>query len=656
MKPLQEFSGASRSDKTTGISRQGLPTFLAKYLPYAAIVVIGLAAGGATLMFNFRTAMAALIIIGLPVILAAIVCIINYFRRKRETVPTGKIGLSLSSRHFGYLVLVSAILYILSLCFLFQGGPRPLYYFCLITVIVALISLEIFGTENTHHARQMIIIAQITLLVLNFIYGQTLNLPLFFGGGDLLRHMGWIDTILETGHITSAIGGYYQWFPLFHVFGAEGVLVTGMSLQTSYFILFGFIFTFSVFIVYLLVKSITKDVRLALLATLIYATMREPIFNGMYMNTRELACIFYLAILYLLLQTNWRLRAIALFLIIPMVPLHHTTLVHFSMILAAIFVIEMILYGRSKLIGYNYLALLTMAYVGYWLLFCYPFFHDMVLRVAPSDVLAVPTGGGIAASNLINTALRNVDYIILGFIMFIGVINQLQQDKQEVTTRHVFAVFGLLAFVVFMPDIASILSPLLLAYRLALLVSPIISFVFAAGLLALIPRQGQYGTGKIKSAVSLSLITVVIMIFSFSSQYQMSGATDVNLSNLGSTSPRRYFSEAELASFALLAEYQGDIPIYTDEHTGWYFEAKYNQIVDYSTDTLVIGQTRGNAYLLLRETALTSRGQLIFDVRGQSAMHHEEYVYRNGQEPNLKELWQNERCIYNDGEVQIYLK
>jgi hypothetical protein len=639
-----------------GISRLASPLVLARVLPYAAIAAIILATVVGALLISFRVVSAGLVLVGIPVVLGALASIVFFSRSRDELAPLPPGILAMDSRQFGYLVLVFTILCVLSLSVVFQGGPRPLDYFLTVTMMAGIIFLEILGTEDQHRSRQVLIIVQSTVLGLNLIYSQTLNLPLFFGGGDLIRHMAWIDSILQTGNVTAAVGGYYQYFPLFHIFGAEGVLVLGLDLQTSYFILFGLVFSFSIPLTYLLVKSITGDIRLALMSALSFVLLRETVFNGMYMNTRELAFVFCLAVLFLLLQKDWRMRAMAIFLIIPLVPLHHTTLLHFSMILAAIVALEFVFIPRAQLVGYKFLLLLTVAYVGYWFLFAYPFVDHYVFQAVPSEMVAPPVEEGLGTTNLLFTGLRNVDYLMLGFIMFIGVISQLRQDRQAPTVRHVFAIFGLLGFLVFIPDIAAVFNPILHAYRLSLLVSPVIAFIFAAGILAILTRLLHFRADRTGAAAALSLVTVVVMVFSFSSQFLMSSLTDVDLTALGSTSPRRYFTKAELASFAMFSRYAGDTAIYTDMHTGLYLEAKYNMLSNYSTDAIHVGETEASGYLVLRDKALTEKEVLAFDPRGLSRMYHGTYVYRVGDEPDLKELWRDERLIYTDGDILIYLK
>jgi hypothetical protein len=301
------------------IHKDNLPLFLAKILPYAAISVLILGFILFTITSGLNKATNGLIIIGIPVILAAGIAIWR-FRKVDSSAITKPFVLSLMPRYFKYLTLIFIVLYILSLIILAQEGVRPPIYFILVVLMAGIVLIEILGIESGNNHRRGIILTQIAFLAMNIIFGQTLVLPLYFGGGDLLYHMGFIASITESGQAIPDVTfiGDYQYFALFHVFNASGVLVTGMEIQTTYFILNGLVFITSILIVYLLAKQVTTNTRLALLAAFLYSMTREMLFNGMYMNTREMAFLFCLLILYLLVRRTWHFRILALVLILPL--------------------------------------------------------------------------------------------------------------------------------------------------------------------------------------------------------------------------------------------------------------------------------------------------------------------------------------------------
>lgn len=634
------------------ISRQNLPSLSAKIIPYISFLAVVLAFILVATLIRLDSAIRWLSIIGIPVILASVIAIWKFdlLRRRPSTISS---SLRLNSRSFLYLVLLFITSYLLCLCFLVQGGPRPIAYFCLVVLMAGLIIIEILGTEQTQVNRRGIILTQIVLLALNLIFGQTLKLPLYFGGGDVLFHMGWISSVIESGHVTSAMGNY-QFFPLFHIFGTSGVLVTGMPLQTSYFVFNGLSFIIFLPVVYLIVKQVTKDARLALLATLLYSLTREIAFSGMYMNTKEMAFLFYLLVLYLLIQRNWQLRIIAVGLIAPLVLLHQTTLVYLSGIFVLIMVIEFILFGRSKHVGYVYPVLFTVAYVGYWFFLCYPFAYDMITLLSSSEVVAVPIVALVIGEPLVNTLAKYADYSILFFFALFGIVSQLRQDGRGTTLVHAFALLAFVALPLFIPSMAAVFSPLFFFHRLPLLISPVIALAMAAGVLALMPRL-DINRQRLKSATLLGLILLLTLFYSFSSVFLLGGQTDQNLEELGATEPRRYFTQAELTALSFLDQYKGDIPIYTDSHSSYclegYLKIQANGTVE-TLDTKMIKE----GYMLFRKEEFELRGILLFEFTGVGGVFVSPYEYKTGDTPDLETTWQGAGEIFNNGAVQIYLR
>jgi hypothetical protein len=634
------------------ISRQNLPSLFAKIIPYASFLVVVLAFGLTVILFRLDSAVRWLLILGIPAILASVIAIRKFDLLKRSP-STVSSSFRLNSRSFLHLVLLFITLYLFSLCFLVQEGARPVAYFCFVALMAGVIFIEILSTEKMQGKRHGIILIQIAFLATNLIFGQTLKLPLYFAGGDVLHHMGWINSIIESGHVTSAMAGY-QFFPLFHIFGASGVLVTGMQFQTSYFVLNGLSFVIFIPIVYLLVKQVTKDTRLALLATLIYCLSREVIFNGMYMNTREMAFLFYLLVLYLLIQRNWRLRIIAVSLILPFVLLHQTTLVYVTGILVLIMIIEFILYGRSQYIGYNFPMLFTIAYVGYWLYLCYPFFLDVINMISSSEVVAVPVVAQVIGEPIFSTLAKSADYSILFFFALVGIVSQLYQDDEGTTMSHVFALFAFVTLPFFIPDIVYMLSPMFLAYRLPLLISPFIALAMAAGVLALTPRL-NIKRQRLKSTALFGPILLLTLLYSFFSMFLLGGQTDQDWSALGEMGPRRYFTQAELTSFSFLTENKGYIPIYTDSHSSYYLEGCLSTQANGTVDTLDAEMVR-EGYMLFRKEEFELRGILLFQPTDVAAIYADPHEYRTGDIPDLETTWQVENKIFNNGAVQIYLK
>lgn len=623
-----------------------LVSIIAKAVPYAgfggaaAVVIIGFMLGRSDLVIRSLYLLA-------PISAVMIIAIIKPDWIKNDFTDSSP-RIKLSASIFQYLGLLFILIYIISICLLIGNEVRPLIYFILVGVMAALIFVEILSCGEEHSGRKGIILFQIVLVSANLIFGLTLRLPFYFGFGDVLTHMNYIDSIVKTGQVSDALGNY-QYFPNFHIFNASGTLLSGMSLQTSYYIFNGLFFLVSIPIIYLLVSQLIKNVHLPLMATLVYSLSREVIFNGMYMITRVMAFIFCLLILYILIRSrgNLKLRTISLFLVIPLVMVHQTTLLHFSGILLALALIETCMYRNSWSIGMNFLLFFVIAYLGYWFWQSYPFIAESIsnLIIAPDFTRSLPTASEVP---LFVTFTSNADLIVLVILVMIGIISLLYAHKQLVAIGTVFAVFTLAASIIYFPGFNNILAHILLTYRVALLVTPFIAFTTAAGLLLLIRRTSTDGE-HMRSTLKIGISVCVIFVMTVLSTVILGNFNDLNYGKVFGNTNRQYFTESEIAAFSFSYQHGRDIAYYGDD-------ASLKYMIDY------LGMSQGEpfdslkpesirtGYMLFRKEELESRGQLSFITYDPV---YQEYLYKG---TDLQAKWEQENKIFDNGSVYLYLK
>lgn len=551
---------------------------------------------------------------------------------------------------FQKLVLISTIVYIASICLLVINNERPPGYFILSGIYSALILVEILscGEENT--TRKAIILGQITLLAASFILGQTLRLPLYFGYGDIFTHMFNINTILDNGHISSSMLVDYQNFPVFHILGAFSKLVSGLDLQKAYFLFYGILFLVSIPLIYLIVSKLTKNTHLPLIATLVFSLNREVIFNGMYMITRVMAFILCFMILYLLIRgrTDYKLRILAIFLVIPLVLTHHTTLVHFSGILFGLVILEFFLYRPGWYVGFNFLVFFIIAYLGYWLWLSYPFFQDTLVNYATaSDVTRVPLPA--VESSALYTYSRNMDPIVVAFLAFIGIIVLFHSRSESNTMGTAFALFSIVALIFYFPVVNSFLNKILLTARLELLVSPFISFAAAGGILFLIGKS-RASLSRWESGIRAGVGIILVFYLAMTSQLILGNSTDQSFDNVLGGESRQYFTQGELSSFSFAKKYR-DRVYYGDYASCTYLRRGMGLSVNHTTGIIdPASLTRGS--MLFRKEEFEKKEQLSFLNWTQTG--EEELVFRKNDVKNLQAAWENEFKVYNSGKVLIY--
>ncbi len=613
----------------------------------------------------------------IPAILAAVVAIPRS-SQVRDNLISNPAPLQLSCRSFSYLALIFGILYSVSLYLLISYEARPLSYFCLVAAMVGLILVEILSIEQTHSGRKIIVLIEMTLLSLGLTLGQTLKLPLYFGGGgDILFHMHYTSTIVESGYITAAMEGY-RYFPLFHILVASGTILTGLDPQVAYFLFSGLSFSISIPLIYLIVSQVTKDVHLPLVAALIYSQSQVFLFGGMYTGPREICFVVFLLTLYLLIRARTRqcFGIMAIALIPTLVFMHQITLAYISGVLLVFFIMEFVLHRDYNFTGYIYLTVLTVAYLSYWYYIgaissAVAVLSSSIITPLPGVGLPSTPGVGLPSTEshltcllgliwiptklsqepAIVSALRYADFSVLAFIVILGVISHLYKGGKE-STSITFALLALVAFPLCFPGPLTLFPTLFLVGRISILLSPFIVFAAAEGALVFV-RRGM-SIRRLKSVMGFGFGMLLIPLFSFTTMTILANETDINIGRLVGVHSRNYFSDAELDSFSFAAKHTGELEVYSDYHTWRYFSAMYtNKPAVPSMDILAPNVIR-EGYFLFRKEEFQSRGQLIFLTGDRIGFGGDAYTYRTDDASGLETLLQEQEKIFENGDVQIY--
>ena len=660
------------------LSSDKLPLWIARVLPYACIAAVGI-----TLVASIALGWTDLAIKGLylaiPVVLASVL-IIWKPGLLQNNLSSADVKVNLGIISFTHLVLLFSVLYVISLCLLVAVESRPLMYFILMALMASLIFLEILVMDSEKSFQKNIILLQISLLLANSIFGQTLKLPLYYcsGGGDVLLHMRLIRSILEKGHISDYMG-MYENFPLFHILGASATLMTGIDIPISYYITMGLSFSISILIVYLLITLVVKNGRTPLIAALFYSLSSVVIFEGTYIVVRVLAFILCFLVLYLLIKgsNNIKLKALAIFFVIPLTLMHQTTLVYFSAILLIFILIELIMYHRSHYIGYGYPIFFTIAYLAYWLYIAHDFFTFIINTITSTDESVVIPQLTLSEPILVSI-FKEFDSVIIAFFAIIGIVALFKKSKLGIDITKVFAVLALIALLFYFKGPASFLEPLFLASRLRFPSAFFIVFAAAIGI-SIFANQTiirHYGQQSFKSFATIACCATIFLL-SLSSNVILGNQTDFPNSKLFGLQNSGYFTESELGAFSFYNEYRykgtdysdyeawvhlGRVPSYTQaniytDYGAWRYLGGYLDGVPSITTTDVFdSKSIQSGYMLLRSHELEFRGQLIFLTGVKQGFSGTPYYYRYGDFPDIKTTWESEQKIFDCGSVQIYLK
>ena len=222
-----------------------------------------------------------------------IMVILWIFYRKGEKLPD---SLLLVKTHGNLFPILFVFLYSISLLALYFSPYLPWYYFVLITALYCLVFLQIFSDT----LKPSLVLFEMSLVTGNIIFGLQLKYPFFFGATDIIPHLYYSTIIFLSGHtIPLDLDPTYAWFPLYHIFVAEGTNLLGIEIKYVLILLTSLCFYFTGLGLFLLFRHITKNIQISLLMCLVFSTTPVVIEYSTYVVTRVMAFIGFVFFLYL---------------------------------------------------------------------------------------------------------------------------------------------------------------------------------------------------------------------------------------------------------------------------------------------------------------------------------------------------------------------
>lgn len=550
-----------------------------------------------------------------------------------------------------YFILSFIVFYNFSIYILIGQSTRTFLYFSVITVLAAIIFIEIMLLDKEY---AKIVLSQMLFVTLNLALGYTLkhNMVLFT---DIFYHMHYINSILAKGIVTSEMSTY-QYFPLFHIFNTLTILLLDSEIRTVYFVVNTLVFSLSLILVYLIIRQNTGSTSISLLTALMYSFSEPVIQGGAYPVTRTFAYIICLLILYLLLRRkdNTRLAALAVFLILPLTLLHQSTLAYFTFILILLTSIEY-LFGDKPSIRGIYPLLFIISYTVYWVFICGPFFSS-IIRTIFSTKETVSISPDSETSALITVFLNNADYFIIIVMAIIGVIALIYNAKvrmQGVT----LAITALITLPFYIPSV-SFLFTSMLGYRIPLLISPLVSFIVAVGFSTFIQKyRSQYICGH--GLLKLGIVSLLILVFIFWSSCLSGKTMDFEmLPSILDKENKGYFAQSEMNSFFFCSKFGENHSTFFSDYSSYRFLDGYlNLTSSCSIDLLKSDLVKQKYYFIFRKGEFHSVGKLPFsfgDVynQGFASSIITSLKYQDNSFPESS--WAERLNIYNNGNVLIY--
>jgi hypothetical protein len=536
---------------------------------FPLLIILGMVSAiGVTLLLGRPDFAVRSLIYVIPGIIVAIIVFFIYRNGKKFPDP---LIMMRANRQFFQILFV--LLFILSVLALYFSSYRPWYYFILITALFCVIFLQIFSDT----LKPTIILFEISCVMGNLVFGLQLKYPFFFGLTDIIPHLYLTKITILSGHIIPVDLDYsYAWFPLYHIFIAEGTDLFGIDEKTTFILLTSLSFILLVWVMYLLFNHLLKNDQISLLICLFFSTTPVVITYSTYVVTRTMAFIGFVIFLFLahkqIKTSKWRsFSVLTIVFSLYLILVHQVSIIQIIFLLF-IFVVLEVLVNDFFAIKTKIIAFIILTSTTYWLFTSF-FFTSIILQTANAATL--PELSEVRSQIQVGSEfifLQNNVYLAV-FIFFtilgIGYLCWAYRSKYP----SVIGLFVLVMIPLYFPSpiTASRMAMITLRTdRFALLVAPFFASVIAIGCLVLL--YSLY-TSKYTRKIAL-LLGVLIFSYICFSALTVENASDCK--DLAPPRGRVYFTEPELTAFNFVPQFIAhNSSVSSDKYASLMFDQRF---------------------------------------------------------------------------------
>jgi uncharacterized membrane protein len=625
-----------------------------KLFPYFLLLIACLGLSVTILLNRIDLTVASLAVV-VPIVLAAIILIANkQYTYAAPVVPT------INKLDFSHLFLINILIFIISVIILVVYPTRPLAYFIFIAVFSGVLFLQILSrrpgwTDN-------LILIEIVFLSLNILWGVTLKYPLFFLDTDSMGHLNIINNILNTSHVESHLITY-QYYPLYHIYTAVGIEITGMSIKTGLFVIIGIAWQAGIVFAFLIFRDLSKSGKFALLACLLFASSSQIIFYGNYAIARSLAFVFLMCWLYLIFRKAAKdpvYFLLSLIAMAAMIMTHHVNVLLVIPVLVTLYLCQVFIkkFQQVHIIEPLFIILVIISALSYMMWIA----TDMAVAVLPGMIRSLI----MTDNTLVGDFTRGYGFsIMLGalyysFALLVCLLGMRLVFNSKNSARYngkanAFAFTGFPLLLVYIPGFVDLLpsSDVIFAHRLQLIVTPIIAFLMAYGIIYIFSLKSKR-RGSPQAPAASVLAVIMVMIMTFTSMISTGNAQDYDHFPHTSAIDTPYFGNTELNSFQFLNNKANhETPLYTD------YQTMRNEFMlnGFSTRNILTGGDVSyirNGYINLRTAELRRKTALSFSPDGKGRVIYRYQIDPAQPEQNILNNLEEANRIYSNRAVQIF--
>lgn len=386
--------------------------------------------------------------------------------------------------------------FIISLFLLRTFSVRPFAYYAVVTLMTALVLFNILFFK-TDRRMTIIVLIQAMALVLNIIWGVSLNYFFFIGRTDAIGHAYIIEDMLRQGHVTELFE-LYKPFPLWHILVSSLYTITGIHIPVhrAMFFTSGLIYSFLVPLVYLISLKIFNNQKLSLLSSLFVVTYSDIIFYGMYSISRSIVSFLEVLLILLLLKRGRPEMAVLYITAIFSIILFHTASMPFIIVIffSVWFVQKLLRIEKGEHFITTYcLMLMVVSTLFYWM-----FLAEDLFRAITSSIFSPPPIGVMPDTSIempLNELFNYLQYSPILFLSLVGIIFSMQ-SKRISNGNKVLFLAGLLLMPVTFPGPSMLLNRLATTFNFARFSEYSFILILLASALGfgyLFRRSGRYG-------------------------------------------------------------------------------------------------------------------------------------------------------------------
>lgn len=633
--------------------RQKVLYYLDKFFPYSIFFITLIGIILAINIGNFDYLFKGLFL-AIPAILACF--LVHIIKGNDININEYFFILHFNHKRMKYYFYIS---FFLSIVYLYINN-EPFFYQFILILLYLIIFFQIISNNDFS---PNILLGELLSIIFLVFFKNVLLVPLYFGTTDLLVHNNYGMLTFLSFHIFNSFNSGYNFFPIFHIFCAEGMNVLNLNKELTNIILTLPVILIMIVFSYLFFRHIIFNKQIIFFSLFTLSVIITGLDCGFLMLPRTFSLFGFILLLYLLFKIKtlpkninkikYEMCLLSIMVFIILVHQVSTIIIIFFFIL--LIICEQILIDGKKVSTIEIL-IFTISSIAYFILCAINFSKDLLsgrlLHALDYSDVVTPLNIEYISSN--SYYINNIITIYTIFLSILSIYYIIQ--KKELNYYLVLSLFCLISMFLYINNPLKslwIFSTLFLTSRFQFLLIPFMSIFIGLGIFLIYIFIFTKNENKY---LNFSLFFLVILLFI---------AVNTNIiRDYGEYPDKTFFDSIELSGYNFV---QNFIPfnkiIWTDNYTSRFFNIYYFQGID----RLKIPYY--SSFMIPKISALSLNiGYIIIPMK-----NIEENGFRYGENDELKpggyvekflsikefeksfsNILQRKNYIYSNSEIEIY--